>query len=1185
MTRPATRKILRRTTVGFAALAAIAGLLYLFRWPLLEGLLRSEIARVVRDEADADVEIGPMSGSLLFGLRAEDVVLRPREGAAFREASVRRVSVSYGFLGSGDLAVDVDAPSVVLAPAGNDSTPAHESAREAEAALRMFRPPGRIRVTSARIATADGRIVRIDEAELSPGSARLKGRIEELGTVEAKATLGKVIVLEATATEGPVPYVRIRRGPRDLRVETEIAGHELAWNGTVEEDRGGRVRRMEGDLEAPQGRIHAEIDLGAGRAVLDADGTVALDGADVHVTGRAEGPLAGPVDAWSVSDVVARTRKADLGGLVVDEAVLRSEGGTLAKVEWTATARRGPDRVEGEGVFRWVDGPEIGATVRSSVEDAAPYLDWIEAPPARVTGVGIEGRGSWGRGGVEARGRVTAGAGEFEGEAWSSLEASFDYGVGRLDVTEAVVRGTRFAPAVALEAELESAGEQAFRFTLRAGAEGDEVSAEGLWRGYGDVEGSFSARGRFASLGVPGELAPLSIGGTASLVNRRVEASLKAEAAGLSLEPVVTLEPAGDGWSVGVEEGTVRWKEDEVRHGRLEGWFSPESVRLSPVEVRWREVRATLEGALVLKEERLAADVAVRAIRVADVGLDPLEGRVTVDRKDGTVSGRVSWGREEGDRLILTGTTGDRHDLRARFVLRDLRHPLVLQFLGDHPVRGGLTLEARLTGTTEKPEVTGTLGLVGVTTEDLPPLSLEVPLRTTEGAVRFSVPAAATPYGTLDVDGTVPLPGADGTMEIRGRLECSDFTPAARFLSEEARAWLPEGRLTATAVVTGTVRSPKWSARAEVECPAYRRIEPLGEVRGIRGVVTAGPGGAELVALRGTVGGGEFRIRGRWDAGAEKHPLTLHLEGEDLLLVDRRLSRVRVSPSLSFEDGRLWGFVGVPLVFVHEELGSLGGGGGKARGFQDAVTGVRIDTHPAGGMQLPGIAGGEDVELDVRVMSTGEVRLENSVAGAMADVAATIRGTAARPALSGVVRLHGGEIKLPAGIFVRIDGARVVVPREPGNLPTVHFEGRVGRGSGSITIVIDGLLERPNVILTSEPQRPQEELLAELAFGQGTGTVSGGAAAGTVAQRVFAEYTSDWPRAEPADGLLLRLAPTLVSEGSGGRVKPWELPENRQRRGTVVRTEFLFGRHFSVVADSDREGNASGDIKLRFRFR
>jgi hypothetical protein len=250
------------------------------------------------------------------------------------------------------------------------------------------------------------------------------------------------------------------------------------------------------------------------------------------------------------------------------------------------------------------------------------------------------------------------------------------------------------------------------------------------------------------------------------------------------------------------------------------------------------------------------------------------------------------------------------------------------------------------------------------------------------------------------------------------------------------------------------------------------------------------------------------------------------------------------------------------------------------------VGGLRLRPARGGGVAVPGVAGMEGVRLDLRVDTAGELRVENSILGAILRVEGRLLGTLAEPAASGTAEVTSGEVKLPAAIFVRIAEARVEIPADPNGAPSVHFVGRVGRGEGAIEIRVHGPLARPELTLRSEPPRPKEELLARLAFGHAPGQVSEGAALGTLAVRIFEQYAAGWPSAEPHDGFLSRLNPTLLSpEDPDPRRAPWQLPSARAARGMVVRTEYLWTPYFSVVGEADREANVGGDIKLRLRFR
>ncbi|RPH36383.1 MAG: hypothetical protein EHM91_16110, partial [Planctomycetota bacterium] len=96
------RKGVRILLWAAGSLAVAVGLLYLLRWPLLGGTVRSKVAALVAKELQADLEIGSLGGSLLYGIEARRVTLHPRKGALFRSATVEHLSVKYGFLGSGE---------------------------------------------------------------------------------------------------------------------------------------------------------------------------------------------------------------------------------------------------------------------------------------------------------------------------------------------------------------------------------------------------------------------------------------------------------------------------------------------------------------------------------------------------------------------------------------------------------------------------------------------------------------------------------------------------------------------------------------------------------------------------------------------------------------------------------------------------------------------------------------------------------------------------------------------------------------------------------------------------------------------------------------------------------------------------------------------------------------------------
>jgi hypothetical protein len=365
---------------------------------------------------------------------------------------------------------------------------------------------------------------------------------------------------------------------------------------------------------------------------------------------------------------------------------------------------------------------------------------------------------------------------------------------------------------------------------------------------------------------------------------------------------------------------------------------------------------------------------------------------------------------------------------------------------------------------------------------------------------------------------------------------------------------------------------------------------PIGTLSDLRGEGRLGREGLEDLDIRGTLGDGGFRALARWAFRSPAGALVAHLMGEDLLVFSNPSARVRVSPNLWAERGaagwKLSGSVELPTLLYYQDFGSPASSGTPASAA--AGPGIRLPAAPGGGVLLPlSIPSPEPVELDVAVRTMAPVRIENSLVGALLGAELHVGGSLSGPVLSGVVEGHQGEVKLATGIVLRIDRLKLDLPGGPGGIPSVYFKAHSGKGEGAITAIVAGPLESPSLSLSSDPPKKQEELIAYLAFGHLPGDVGGSEALGMVAGKVFAGITDDRPKAEPKDGFWQRLDLGVTSEDAPDSSKrlPWELPPTTSARGTILRTEYLLSSLFSVVVESDREANVSGDLKIRFHFR
>jgi hypothetical protein len=88
-----------------------------------------------------------------------------------------------------------------------------------------------------------------------------------------------------------------------------------------------------------------------------------------------------------------------------------------------------------------------------------------------------------------------------------------------------------------------------------------------------------------------------------------------------------------------------------------------------------------------------------------------------------------------------------------------------------------------------------------------------------------------------------------------------------------------------------------------------------------------------------------------------------------------------------------------------------------------------------------------------------------------------------------------------------------------------------------------------------------------------------------VAIYLYGQAKEDWPSADRKEGFFDRFRPTVVAgETTLQRRVPWELPPAGTMRSTSLRTEYVYNAYFSIVGETNREGDVAGDLKLRIRF-
>lgn len=99
----------------------------------------------------------------------------------------------------------------------------------------------------------------------------------------------------------------------------------------------------------------------------------------------------------------------------------------------------------------------------------------------------------------------------------------------------------------------------------------------------------------------------------------------------------------------------------------------------------------------------------------------------------------------------------------------------------------------------------------------------------------------------------------------------------------------------------------------------------------------------------------------------------------------------------------------------------------------------------------------------------------------------TIRGTASAPAVSGAFTMRRGRIVI---LTKRLDFSSGTITFGGGLIPVLDMVATTSSGSTSITVTVTGLANDPNIAFSSAPALPQDEVLAQLIFGQSMAKLS-----------------------------------------------------------------------------------------------
>ncbi|TWT14810.1 translocation/assembly module TamB domain-containing protein [Reyranella sp. CPCC 100927] len=398
---------------------------------------------------------------------------------------------------------------------------------------------------------------------------------------------------------------------------------------------------------------------------------------------------------------------------------------------------------------------------------------------------------------------------------------------------------------------------------------------------------------------------------------------------------------------------------------------------------------------------------------------------------------------------------------------------------------GALQAQVRMRGASANPEVDATYAIrdakmrsIAMATIPAASLTGKAAMRNRQATVEAQLAAGAS---NLAFNVTAQLPAQGGTPDARIAIKGPiDLAMLASLAGPDIQ------QLGGNAIVDVTLasRGGRPSGSGSV------RLEDLKLAMPSQGLVLSQ--GTGLIRLADdrviierfnlpSVGKGDIAVSGdvRLDPKMTL-PLDLRIETRRARVVGRRDLLAEVTTSLrifgSLADGLT---VQGPIQIDRAEISAAMGGAAKA------VPSVPVKEIGKGAPKpVAASAPAKPITLDLKINAPQAIFVRGK--GLDAEVAGdlTVTGTSAAPAVIGGLRLRRGTLAI-LGRTVNFTRGTVSLVTADRILPMIDFVASSRNGNVTIEIKVTGPATDPKIVLSSTPQLPQDEILAQFLFGKG----------------------------------------------------------------------------------------------------
>jgi translocation and assembly module TamB len=437
-------------------------------------------------------------------------------------------------------------------------------------------------------------------------------------------------------------------------------------------------------------------------------------------------------------------------------------------------------------------------------------------------------------------------------------------------------------------------------------------------------------------------------------------------------------------------------------------------------------------------------------------------------------------------------------------------------------IEGALGGEARFTGTPTRPQgrirlTAGGLRLRSGPGRALPAANVTASAEVAGTNARIDARMTAGAFVNLSVTGQLATaPAAPIDVHAVGAFDLALLDP---LLTPSGRR--VTGKISLDARAGGTLRAPRISGEARLADGAIEDFAQGVRITEITGLIEAGGGTIRVARLQGRAGPGTLGITGSVDTAGQGLPVNLALTMRNARPLASDLLTAALNADISLR-GQAMGklAIGGTIDVLHAEIGIP-----KRMPVQVPVLDVRLAGQPSPPPPAPPPAIGLDLTVAAHQVVVRGRGLFAELAGSV-----KVRGSTAAPQPLGSFQMVRGNLSV-AGQTLTFDKGDVSFNGGSLTDPSLDFVVTSATSTMTATLSIGGTASNPKITLTSTPELPQDEILAQLLFRRDSSSLTPFQLAEVASS--LAELSGGTSGGDPLGGIRQRLGLEQLSIGTG----------------------------------------------------